>query len=121
MGALDYLAMAVLAIIFIGFGFAMYLNYQQGAAEREFESRAELLAERIKTMAKQDVGTTDYMEIFVPDGCELRFSDNAVSIKIGGASKSFPVGISVSGQVYSGQKLTLVIRRFEDGVYVSTT
>ncbi|MGQ9788820.1 MAG: hypothetical protein ACUVQM_05925 [Candidatus Hadarchaeaceae archaeon] len=121
MGALDYLAMAVLAAIFLGLGFAIYLNYQQGASEREFESRAELLAERIRVMAKQDVGTTEYMEILVPESCELGFSDNAVYIKIGGALKSFPVGISVSGQVYSGGKLSLIIRRIEDGVYVSTT
>ncbi|MEM3420911.1 MAG: hypothetical protein QW835_06185 [Candidatus Hadarchaeum sp.] len=121
MGALDYLAMAVLAAIFIGFGFAMYFNYQQGAAEREFEFQAQTLAERIRAMASQDVGATEYMEIFVPAGCELAFHDNSVTIKIGSNSRSFPVGIQVSGVEYSGQKLNLIIRRSEDGVYVSTS
>ncbi|MEM4187740.1 MAG: hypothetical protein QXN56_01050 [Candidatus Hadarchaeum sp.] len=121
MEALDYLAMAVLAAIFIGFSFAIYFNYQQGAAEREFELQAQTLAERIRAMAAQDVGSTEYMEIFVPAGCELAFRDNLVSIKIGGDSRSFPVGIPVIGARYSGQKLNLIIRRAEDGVYVSTS
>ncbi|MGC8816397.1 MAG: hypothetical protein ACP5PX_01060 [Candidatus Hadarchaeum sp.] len=121
MEALDYLAMAVLAAVFIGIGFTMYFSYQQGAAEREFEYRAQLLAERIQAMAAQDVGSIEYIQIFVPAGCELSFSDNAVSIKIGGVAKSFPVGIPVSGPVYSGQNLNLIIRRVEEGVYVGKT
>lgn len=121
MEALDYLAMAVLAAVFIGFGFAIYFNYQRGSAEREFEFQAQILAERIQAIAAQDPGSTEYMEIIVPAGCELGFFDNSVLIKIGSNSKSFPVRIPVSGPTFSGQKLNLIIRRLEDGVYVNTT
>jgi arginine utilization protein RocB len=121
MESLDYLAMAILAAIFIGLGFTLYYNYQRGAAEREFEATAQLLADRIKAMAQQDVGTTEYLEIFVPASCELSFFDNMVSIRIGSSSRNFPVGISVSGSVPSGQKVKLLLQRLDGGIHVSTT
>jgi len=121
MGALNYLAMAILAAIFIGLGFTLYSEYQRGAAEREFEIKAELLAERVKAMSAQDVGSRDYIDIFVPPNCELSFSDNKISIKIGSSSKNFSVGILVSGPVFSGQSLNLIIQRTENGVDVRAT
>ncbi len=115
------MAMVVLAVIFVGLGFTLYSEYQRGAAEREFEAQAEILAERVKAMASQGVGTTDYLEIYVPPNCELSFSDNAVSIMIGNSSKVIPVNIPINGQVFSDQRLNLMIQRTESGVYVSAT
>jgi len=119
MGALDYIAMVIFAVIFIGIGFTIYSEYQRGAAEREFEARVELLAERVEAMIAQGVGTTDYFEIFVPPNCELSFSENAIFAKIGGSSRNFPVGISIEGPVFSNQRLNLMIQRTDNGVSVS--
>lgn len=123
MGALNYLAMVVLAVIFIGIGFTLYSEYQRGAAEREFESKAELLAERINAMAPQSPGSTDYLDIYVPPNCELSFSDNAISMRIESSSKKISVDIPINGTdtIFSNQRLNLMIQRTESGVYVNAT
>jgi len=121
MGALNYLAMAILAVIFIGLGFTLYSEYQQGAAEREFGAKAELLAERVKTMASQDLGSTDYLEIYVPANCELRSSGSTIFVRIGNSSENIPVGIPINDSVFSDQKLNLMIQRSENGVILSAT
>ena len=121
MGALNYLAMVVLAVIFVGLGFTLYSEYQRGAAEREFETKAELLAERVKTMASQGVGSTDYLEIYVPPNCELSFSGSAISVMIGNSSENILVNIPINGPVFSNQRLNLMIQRTENGVSLSAT
>lgn len=119
MEALDYLAMAILAIVFIGISFGIYSEYMKGSVVREFEAKAELLAQRVEALGAQDVGSTDYVEIYVPQNCELSFSDNAILVRIGSSSRNLPVGIQVSGPVFSNQSLNLKIQRTENGVSVN--
>lgn len=111
--------MVVLAVLFIGIGFTLYSEYQHGAAEREFESKAELLAERVRAMAAQSPGSTDYLDISVPPNCELSFSDNAIFARIGSSTENFSVDVPVYGPVFSNQRLNLMIQRTENGVDVS--
>ena len=121
MGALNYLAMVIFVVLFLGIGFAIYSDYQRGALEREFEAKAQDLAERVNLMGAQDVGATDYLEIYVPPNCQLSFSDNAVLVRIGGSSRSFPVSVSVQEPVpvFGNQRVNLVIQRTPAGVSLS--
>ncbi|MFH1821258.1 MAG: hypothetical protein ABH852_02305 [Methanobacteriota archaeon] len=121
MGALNYLAMVVLAVIFVGLGFTLYSEYQRGAAEREFITKAELLAERVNAMSAQGEGSTDYLEIYVPPNCELSFSDSVISVRIGSSTNNIVVDIPINGPVFSDQRLNLKIQRTENGVDVSAT
>lgn len=121
MGALNYLAMVALAVIFIGLGLALYSQYQTGAAEREFEAKAEILAELVNAMSVQDPGSTDYLEIYVPTNCELSFHDSTISVKVGSSSKDIPVDVFISGPTLSGRQLNLMIQRTKSGVTVSAT
>jgi len=121
MSALNYLAMVILAVLFIGMGFAIYSNYQRGALEKEFETKAELLANRVNLIGTQNEGSRDYLEIYVPSNCQLSFSDNAVLVRIGGSSRSFPVSVPVEGPVFSNQRVNLVIQRTAAGVSLSAT
>ncbi len=119
MSALNYLAMVVLAVLFLGLSFTLYSQYQTGAAEREFEAQAELLAERVNAMSAQSPGSTDYLEIDVPPNCELSFSDSQIALKIGASSRNIIVDLPISGPTFSDQKLNLIIQRTETGVNVS--
>jgi len=121
MGALNYLAMVVLAVIFIGLGFTLYSQYQAGAAEREFEAKVEILAERINAMSAQDSGSTDYLEIYVPPNCELGFYDSKIFIMIGSSSREISLNLPVSGPTLSDQQLSLMVQRSENGVILSAT
>lgn len=119
MGTLNYLAMVILAMLFIGISFGIYSEYQKGSLEREFDERAELLAQRVQALGIQSVGSTFYLEIYVPQNCELSFSDNIVLVRIGSSFKNLPVGIPVSGPVFSNQRLNMKIQRTENGVSVN--
>ncbi len=121
MGAMNYIAYVIFAVLFLSIGFAIYVQYQQGAAEQDFKHKAEMLAERIEALGSQGTGAVDYFDISVPENCELRFDslDNAVVIMIGGWSDNFSVGIHVSGPIFSNQRLSLRLERTESGVVVS--
>ena len=118
MGAINYIAYVIFAVLFVSIAFAIYVQYQQGAAEQEFRLKAEELSERIDALGSQS-GGTGYFDIPVPSNCELRFVDNAVVISIGSWSDNFPVGISVNGPTFSNQRLNLRLERTGNGVNVS--
>ena len=119
MGALNYLAMVIFVVLFLGIGFAIYSDYQRGALEREFEAKAQDLAERVNLMGAQDVGATDYLEIYVPPNCRLSFADNTILANIGSSSRGFTVTLPVSGPILSNQRVKLVLRRTAAGVSLS--
>ena len=119
MGALSYIAAVIFAVFFIGVGFALYSEYQRGAAERDFVYRAGLLAERIDALGAQSSGAVDYFGISIPSNCELRFTDNVVTAVVGEHLENFRVGFPVSGPTFTNQKLNLKLERTENGVDVS--
>ena len=119
MGAINYIAYVIFAVLFVSIAFAIYIQYQQGAAEQEFGLKAEELSERIEALGNQSAGTVDYFDISVPPNCELRFADNAVVISIGSGSDNFSVGLPVSGPTFSNQRLNLRLERTGNGVNVS--
>ncbi len=121
MGALSYLAMVVMAVIFLGLAFTVYSQYQTGAAEREFEAQAEVLAERVNAMSAQSPGSTDYLQILVPPNCELSFADSQIDLKVGSSSRTISVDLPISGPTFSDIRLNLMIQRTETGVSVSAT
>lgn len=119
MGTLNYIAYVIFAVLFVSIAFAIYVQYQQGAAEQEFRLKAEELSERIEALGNQSAGTVDYFDISVPSNCELRFADNLVVISIGGGSENFQVGVPVSGQTFTEGKLNFKLVRTEDWVVVT--
>ncbi|MDI6643381.1 MAG: hypothetical protein QMD95_04980 [Candidatus Hodarchaeaceae archaeon] len=119
MGALNYIAAVVFAVLFIGVGFTLYSQYQRGAAEQEFRLRAAALAEQIEALGNQTENTVLYFNIFVPPNCTLSFKDSSVVIRIGEWSDNFQVGVSVSGPTFTEGKLNLKLLRTENGVDVS--
>jgi len=121
MGALNYIAYVIFAVLFISIALAMYVQYQQGAAEQDFKLKAEGLAEEIEQLGNMSAGFVRNFEISVPLNCELRFIDNTVVILIGSWSDNFSVGIPVSGPTFSDQRLSLRLERTGNGVNVSAT
>lgn len=121
MGTLNYIAYVIFAVLFISIGFAIYTQYQQGAAEQEFRLKAEELAGQINEVGNMSVGSSLNFEIYVPPNCELRFMDNAVVIGIGGWSNNFPADVPVSGPSFTNQKLNLKLERTDNGVDVTAT
>ncbi len=118
MGALNYIAAVIFAALFIGIGFALYAQYQRGAAEQEFRLKAADLAGQIKALGDQGE-TIMYFEISVPQGGTLGFMDNVVVISIGQWSDNFQVDVPVSGPTFSNQKVNLKLVRTGSGVSVS--
>lgn len=118
MGALNYIAYVIFAVLFVSVGFAMYAEYQRGAAEQGFRLKAKELAGRIQVLGDQSENTIWYFDITVPSNCELRFGDNAVIITIGEWSENFQVGVPVSGPTFSSQDLNLKMVRTENWVDV---
>lgn len=116
---MKYIAYVIFAVIFISAGFAIYALYQRGTAEQEFRLKAEELAGQIESMGGMSAGTILNFEITVPESCELRFTDNMVSILIGDWSDNFSVGLPVSGQTFSNQRLSLRLERTGSGVSVN--
>jgi hypothetical protein len=121
MGTLNYIAYVIFAVLFVSIAIAIYAQYQQGAAEQDFKVKAEELAGNIEQLGNMSTGSVQNFEISVPRNCELRFTDNTVFILIGSWSDNFPVGIPVSGPIFSDQKLSLRLERTENGVNVSAT
>jgi len=119
MGALNYLAYAIFAALFISIGFAMYAEYQRGSAEQEFKLKAEELAERIQELGDQSPGSIWYFDISIPSNCELGFADDAVLISIGEWSENIQVGVRVNGENFTSQDLCLKLTRTEDGVDIA--
>jgi len=119
MGTINYIAYVIFAVLFLSITIAMYAQYQQGAAEQEFRSKAEELSERIKALGNQSPGTVDYFDISVPNNCRLSFSDNKVIIEIGSWDNYFRVYIPVSGENFSNRKLSLMLERTDNGVTLS--
>jgi hypothetical protein len=119
MGTLNYIAYVIFAVLFISIAIAVYVQYQQGAAEQDFRLKAEGLAGEIEQLGNMSAGSVQNFEISVPQNCELRFTDNTVVIVIGSWSDNFPVGIPVSGPTFSDQKLSLRLERTGNGVNVS--
>lgn len=119
MGALKYIAYVIFAALFLSIGYALYSEYQRGAAQREFRLKAEDLAGQIEKLGNMSTGSSLNFEIYVPSNCELSFTDNAVVIVIGGSSENFPVGVPVSGRTFTDQKVTLKLKRTDIEVSVS--
>ncbi len=118
MGTLNYIAYVIFAVLFISISFAIYTEYQRGAAEQEFRLKAEELAGQINELGNQSEGTILYFDISVPPNCELRFTDNAVVIMIGKWPDNFQVGVPVSGPTFINQRVDLKLERTENGVSV---
>jgi len=106
-------------VLFLSIALAMYAQYQQGAAEQDFMSKAEELSERIEALGSQSPGTVDYFDISVPANCKLCFTDNMVAILIGNGSDNFAENIPVSGENFSNQRLSLRLERMDNEVKVS--
>jgi len=119
MGALNYIAYVIFAMLFISIALAMYAQYQRGAAEQDFKLKATGLAEQIEALGDQSENTTWYFGISVPPNSTLSFADNLVVISIGGWSENFQVGVPVSGQTFTEGKLNLKLVRTEDRVVVT--
>ena len=119
MVAFNQLASVILAAIFISIFAGLYINYQHGAAERDFMQSAESLAERVRTLKDRDAGTTDYFSINVPANCELRFYDNMIFATAGSWSENHDVGVAVSGPTLANQRVQLKLERLDNGVSVS--
>ncbi len=119
MGALNYLAYTIFAVLFISIGVAMYAEYQRGSAEQEFRLKAEELAEQIQELRGQSPGSIWYFDISVPSNCELGFADNAILISIGEWSENIQVGVRVNGENFTSQDLCLKLTRTEDGVDIT--
>jgi len=105
MGTINYIAYVIFAVLFLSIALAMYAQYQQGASEQEFRSKAAGLAEQIEALGNQSENTTWYFDISVPPNSTLSFVDNfphgVVVIYIGGWSENFQVGVSVNDQMFT--------------------
>jgi hypothetical protein len=121
MGTINYIAYVIFAVLFLSIALAMYAQYQQGAAEQDFRSKAEGLAVEIGQLGNMSVGSVQNFDISVPQNCELHFveNENIVGIVIGSWSENFPVGIPVSGPHLSNQRLSLRLERMDNEVTVS--
>jgi uncharacterized membrane protein len=122
MGAINYIAYVIFAVLFLSIVIAMLVQYKQGAAEQDFRLKAEELSDRIKTLGSQDPGTVySPFDISIPANCELHFveNENIVGIMIGSWSENFPVGIPVSGPSFSNRGLSLRLERMDNEVTVS--
>ena len=118
MVAIKLIASVTFAAVLLAIFASLYASYQSGTAIEAFERDAEVLAQRIRLMADQDVGTQDIFEISVPPGCELRFEDNAVVAVINQVPENFDAGIAVSGPSFSNQRAQLTLKRVKNGVEI---
>jgi len=119
MGALNYIAYVVFAVIFIGIAFTLYSQYQRGAAEQDFLSKAGALAEQVKDLALQDVGSSVNFSITVPSGCRLSFENSSVLAVFGGGTDNFYAGAAISGPTLESGNFTLKLQRSQEGVTAS--
>jgi hypothetical protein len=119
MGALNYISYAVFAAIFIGIAFTVYAQYQRSAAEQDFLNKAGALADQIKDLALQDVGSSVNFSITVPSGCRLSFENSSVLAARGGGTDNFYAGAPVSGPTLEGGNFTLRLEMFQEGVTIS--
>lgn len=119
MVALRTLASVIFAAIFLSIFASLYLQYQSGSAEANFRRQAEQLAQQVKLLADQDVGTSFPFDIMVPSNCELLFEENSVVIVIGEVEENFDTGIAISGPALSGRQIRLTVERVENGVAAS--
>jgi len=71
MGTINYIAYVIFAVLFLSIALAMYVQYQQGAAEQDFRSKAAGLAEQIEALGDQSENTTFYFDISVPPNSAL--------------------------------------------------
>jgi hypothetical protein len=119
MTAINYIAYVAFAVIFISVGFTIYIQYQQGEAERLFLTNAGELADIVNTVAAQDVGTSQIFSITVPGNSQLIFENDRVVAKIGGRLENFAVGTTLSGSTLDGGIFQLTVTRTQAGVDVS--
>ncbi|MEM2877975.1 MAG: hypothetical protein QXG10_00250 [Candidatus Hadarchaeales archaeon] len=119
MGALNYLAYAIMAAMFISMAVVLYTGYSRAMEEQRFAGSVEELANRIRSLAAQDPGTEWHLQIYVPSGCELSFGDSSVNFIIGNRADNVYVGIQVSGPALSGTSANMRLLRVENGVEVS--
>jgi hypothetical protein len=119
MGALNYISYMVFAAIFIGIGFTIFYQYQLGAAERGFLSKAGELSNQIRNLSLRDVGSSINFSVAVPSGARLTFENTMVLAHVGSRVENFGAGVVVSGPDFDAGSFTLRLLRTQEGVSVS--
>jgi hypothetical protein len=118
MGALNYIAYAITAALFLSLAAALYVEYSRASEEHNFISGARELAARISALGGQDPGSVTYYEMRIPQWCELRFEDNKLIVTIGSTAENLETGVAVTGPTLRGTAVSLRLERMENRVEV---
>jgi hypothetical protein len=117
--AIKFLGMIIFAALFLAISASLFTVYQGSRAEQAFQQEVELLAQSIRALSRQDVGSKIFLEMAVPQNCELKFENHEVIAIVNGVPHIYDVGIFVSCQSISVRKLRVTLERLENEVRIS--